>query len=111
MTYDNQIGYNEYLASESEDETNKWYAWEFLSGDFSLADINDNPNYLSLAMVPNSLEKSSAWWLVSSFASKENLSNPHPYLEIYTTPVSEPTTLSLLGLGLAGLLLKIKKTV
>lgn len=100
MTYDNQVGYNEYLASENEDGTNQWYVWEFSSGAFSLGGINDNPNYLSLAMTPNSLDKSSSWWLVSSFASKENLSNPHPYLEIYTTPIPEPSSFLLLGLGL-----------
>ena len=52
MTYDNQAGYNEWLDSESEDDANKWYSWEFLSGDFSLGGANDNPDYLSLAMVP-----------------------------------------------------------
>lgn len=91
ITYDNQVGYNDYLVAENEDGANKWYSWEFQANAFSLGGINDNPDYLSLAMVPNSLNKSTSWWLVSSFASKENLSNPSPYLEVYTSlpPVAE----------------------
>lgn len=109
MTYDNQVGYNEWLASENEDEANKWYSWGFSSSAFSLGGINDNPDYLSLAMVPNSLNKPSSWWLVSSFASKENLYNPHPYLEVYTTPIPEPASLLLLSFGLLGLAFKKKR--
>lgn len=102
MTYYNQVGYNEYLTSENEDEANKWYSWEFSSDAFSSGGINDNPNYLSLAMVPNSLNKTSSWWLVSSFASKENLLNLHSYLKVYTTPIPEPSSLLLLSFGLLG---------
>lgn len=109
MTYNNQVGYNEFLASENENDANKWYAWGFPSTAFSSGGVNDNPNYLSLAMVPNALDKPSSWWLVSSFASKENLSNPHPYLEVNLSPVPEPTTLSLLGLGLLGCIFKKRK--
>jgi hypothetical protein len=97
MTYDNQVGYSEYLATENEQDTNKWYSWEFSANAFLLDEINDNPNYLSLAMVPNELNKSSSWWLVSSFVSKENQSNPHPYIEVHTSPVPEPATMLLLG--------------
>jgi hypothetical protein len=110
MTYNNQVGYNEYLASENEDEANKWYTWEFPSTAFSSGGVNDNPNYLSLAMVPNSLNKSSSWWLVSSFASQENLSNPHPYLEVDASPVvPEPATILLFSSGLVGVFIRRKK--
>jgi len=106
MTYDNQVGYAEYLATENQDEANIWYGWEFLATAFNTGGINDNPNYLSLAMVPNELNKSSSWYLVSSFASKENTSNPHPYLEVFTTPVPEPSTFFLFSTGLLGLVLR-----
>lgn len=106
ITWDNQVGYNEWLAAENENDSNKWYAWELPSGASAFGGINDNPNYFSLTMVPNSLNKSSSWWLVSRFASQENLLNPHPYLEVHTTSVPEPTTLFLLGLGFLGLMLK-----
>lgn len=109
MTYNNQVGYNEFLAAENEDDANKWYAWEFPSTAFSTGGVNDNPNYLSLAMVPNALDKPSSWWLVSSFASQENLSNPHPYLEVNLSPVPEPSTILLLGGGLVGVFMKRKR--
>jgi len=103
MTYDNQVGYAEFLGAENQDAANVWYDWQFLPSDFIPGGVNDNPNYLSLAMVPNELNKSSSWYLVSSFASKENEFNPHPYLEVFTTPIPEPSTAFLLVLGLFGL--------
>lgn len=111
MTYNNQVGYNEFLASENEDDADKWYSWEFSPAAFALGGINDNPNYLSLAMVPNALDKPSSWWLVSSFASKENLSNPHPYLEvnISPSPVPEPSTILLFSSGLMGALFRKRR--
>jgi hypothetical protein len=99
MTYSNQVGYNNYLASESEDDSNKWYSWIFSANDIHLGGVNDNVDYLSLAMVPNELQQSSSWWLVSSFASKENLTAPHPYMEVYTTTIPEPASVALFGIG------------
>jgi len=102
MTFDNQVGFTDFLASENQDGANIWYDWPFLANAFTPGGINDNPDYLSLAMVPNELNKTSAWYLVSSFASKENTSNPHPYLEVRTAAVPEPSTVILFGLGLLG---------
>jgi hypothetical protein len=114
MTWENQVGYNEYLASENEDEANKWYAWQFPSTAFSSGGVNDNPDYLSVAMVPNSLDKPSSYWLNSGFASKENLNNLHPYLEVNTfstnpSAVPEPSTILLLGGGLLGTFLRKRR--
>ncbi|GEM_PF-4403937 len=103
MTFDNQVGFTDFLASENQDGANIWYDWPFLANAFTPGGINDNPNYLSLAMVPNELNKTSAWYLVSSFASKENTDNPHPYLEVRTTAVPEPSSIFLLGFGLLSL--------
>lgn len=92
MTWDNQVGYDNFLVTENQDDYQGWYSWEFSSSSFIVGGTKDDPNYLTLAMVPNGISKTSAWYLVPSFASTEyhnsipidSRGKLTPYLEVTT---------------------------
>ena len=104
ITWDNQVGINEFLDAESEDGTDTWYQWNFTPEMFVPGGSVDDSRLISLAMVPNDLNKQTAWWLVSSFASREYADpSKAPFLRVETHPIPEPSTLLLLGWGALGL--------
>ncbi len=104
LTWDNQVGVNEFLTTETEDATAMWYAWPFAPEAFTPSGAEDDPALLSLALVPSGLDKTSAWYLVSSFASREFAdASKVPFLRVETAPVvPEPATITLFSLGLLG---------
>lgn len=93
MTWDNQVGYGNFLTTEYQNDYKGWYSWDVSPASFSVTGQKDNPNYLTLAMVPNGISKTSQWWLVAAFASTEYHTtvpvdykgNLVPYLEVTTT--------------------------